>query len=72
MIIEINGKKIITEPNACILYSPDEPQLFYNEKNDIIHNWMHFSADAFDLIKSFRIPQNPVEGRNPSFVSAVP
>lgn len=60
MIIEINGKKIITEPNACILYSPDEPQLFYNEKNDIIHNWMHFSADAFDLIKSFCIPQNEI------------
>ena len=60
MTVEINGEKITTEPNACILYPPDAPQLFYSEKNDIIHNWMHFSADAFDFIDFLGIPQNKI------------
>lgn len=60
MTVEINGVKIITEPNACILYSPDTPQLFYSEKVNITHNWMHFSADAKNLIKKFNIPENKI------------
>ena len=60
MTVELNGKTIVTEPNACILYSPDEPQIFFSEKIDITHNWMHFSADAAPLIKMFGIPENTI------------
>ncbi|MBE6761378.1 MAG: helix-turn-helix domain-containing protein [Ruminococcaceae bacterium] len=60
MTIEICGETVVTEPNACILYSPDVPQLFYSEKNDIIHNWMHFSADLRDVINRFNIPENKI------------
>lgn len=70
MTVELNGKTIVTEPNACILYSPDTPQLFYSEKNDIIHNWMHFSADAEDLIRAFNISENEIVYPNESkFIS---
>lgn len=58
--IELNGEIIETEPNACILYSPHFPQTFYSEKFDIIHNWMHFTADAIEVINKFKIPVNKV------------
>ncbi len=60
MTVEMNGKKITTEPNACILYSPDIPQFFYSEKADITHNWMHFTADAAPLLSKFNIPLNKI------------
>ena len=70
MTVEIDGERIITEPNACILYSPDCPQIFYSEKNNITHNWMHFSADAIALIKVFNIPENKIIYPNESkFIS---
>lgn len=70
MTIEIDGKTIVTEPNACILYSPGVPQLFYSEKTDITHNWMHFSADLRDVINEFNIPENKIIYLNESkFIS---
>ena len=70
MTIELKGKIIITEPNACILYSPNTPQFFYSEKTDITHNWMHFSADAEALIRAFNIPENEIMYPNDSrFIS---
>lgn len=60
MTVELNGEKITTEPNACILFSPDTPQLFYSEKINITHNWMHFSPDADKIISKFNIPENQI------------
>ena len=58
--VELDGQTIITEPNACILFSPKMPQFFYSKNKDITHNWMHFTPDAADLISKYEIPENRI------------
>lgn len=60
MEIVLKGEHIVTEPNSCIFFSPDEPQLFYSKNADITHNWMHFSPDAAELLAYFGIPENKI------------
>lgn len=60
MTVELEGQTIITEPNACILFSPKTPQFFCSENKDITHNWMHFTPDAADLILKYEIPENRI------------
>lgn len=60
MTFVINGEKVITEPGACIFFSPDEPQLFYSETTDISHNWMHFSPECKPLLEKFNLPVNQI------------
>lgn len=60
MTVELDGQTIITEPNACILFSPKTPQFFYSKNLDITHNWMHFTPDTADLISKYEIPENRI------------
>lgn len=42
--IWINGERIHTRPNACIMYNIDTPQKFYSEQQ-LFHDWIHFEGD---------------------------
>lgn len=55
--IELGGRKITTTTDACILFSPNEPQWFYCSQN-LIHNWFHATPEFSELIEKFNIPQN--------------
>lgn len=46
--IKINGRKIITEPHAIILYKPETPQ-YYKSYEPLIHDWFHFVGE-FDSL----------------------
>ncbi len=41
--IFLDGKTVVTEPHAVILYRPGTPQYFISREN-LIHDWFHFSA----------------------------
>lgn len=41
MDICVGNKIIRTQPHACILFSPNVPQLFFWHQN-VVHDWMHF------------------------------
>lgn len=44
----VHGKKIQTEPHACIVYPAGEPQFFYSEQ-PLTHDWIHFTGDTETL-----------------------
>lgn len=60
MHIEMEGKIITTEPNACIIFVPNAPQYFYNNDTSITHNWMHFKGDYAKLLDKYNIPLNTI------------
>ena len=41
----VDGKLIITEPHACILYAPGTMQ-FYKSIGPLLHDWFHFSSNT--------------------------
>lgn len=47
------------KPNSCIIYTPDCPQLYYNEKSGFVNHWVHFTNDnAEPFFKNIQIPMN--------------
>ena len=48
MTVKINGKTVVTEPHACIVYQPSFPQFFCSDM-PIQHDWIHF----YDIDKNF-------------------
>ncbi len=57
--LELQGKKVLARPGACIFYTPEAPQFFYARK-DIIHNWMHTDESIAPWLKEYGIPVNRV------------
>lgn len=53
------GKRVSVKPGGCIFYPPDAPQWFKSDCN-LIHNWIHFSADIGTEIANLGLPQNEV------------
>ncbi len=47
--IIINGKKIMTEPHAVILYNPSTPE-YYKSYEPLLHDWFHFKGNNDNLI----------------------
>ena len=67
--IEINGKKIVTKPHACILYEEGVPQRFYSP-GPLLHDWMHLPPACKEEIKSFHVPFNRlVYPAGPGFIT---
>lgn len=53
----VNGKTIITAPDACIFYAADTPQWF-RSLGPLRHNWMHMTGDLSTSLKALGIPVN--------------
>ena len=57
MRFSMNGEDIISEPHACLLFSPGTPQFFFSDIA-IIHDWIHISCTEKTAFSSFGIPEN--------------
>lgn len=57
--LEIDGKRIITKPNACILSAPGAPRGFYFNQ-DTTMNWIHAYPEIRPLLDKYDIPLNRV------------
>lgn len=45
--------------NSCIIYTPDCPQLYYNEKAGFVNHWVHFTNECAEtFFKNIQIPLN--------------
>ena len=55
----IDGNAITTEPFALILFEPDYPQYYSNQRDGFINDWFHFTSDDFiDLLSTLELPLN--------------
>lgn len=43
--IKIDGKTILTQPNAMILFEPKYPQYYTNPDGGFVNDWIHFDFD---------------------------
>lgn len=57
--MEINGKRIVTKPNACIFSAPGAPRGFYFNQ-DTTMNWIHAFPEIEPLLEKYGIPLNQV------------
>ena len=57
--IEVDGKRFMTRPNACIFSKPKEPRGFYFVE-DTTMNWIHAYTDIEPLLETYNIPLNTV------------
>ncbi len=68
--ITINGEKITTRPDACIIYNRKTPQ-FFRCDGAIIHDWFHFSCDN-DPVAEYGLSRDTVYyPSNPDFISPI-
>lgn len=69
--MEIDGKRIRTEPNACIFSKPKAPRGFYFTE-DTTMNWIHAYPAIAPLLEKYEIPLNTVFYlRNTGFISDI-
>ena len=69
--VEIDGQRIKTKPNACILSEPMQPRGFYFPEGAVL-NWTHMKKSVLPLIQEFDIPVNCVlYPDNPEKLSAL-
>lgn len=69
--VEIDGKRIKTKPNACILSAPMQPRWLHFPCRAVM-NWTHQKKDVLPLIEGYNIPLNCVfYPDNPEEISAV-
>jgi len=57
--IEIEGKRFLTKPNACIFSKPKQPRGFYFVE-DTTMNWIHAHTEIEPLLEKYNIPLNTV------------
>ena len=57
--MEVDGKRFITKPNACIFSKPCAPRGFYFTE-DTTMNWIHAHREIEPLLEQYRIPLNTV------------
>lgn len=55
--MEYNGRRIITEPHAVILYEPGVLQ-FFESSTPIVHDWIHFRGDISQMLQSCGLEAN--------------
>lgn len=46
----VGGKKVITEPNACVVFPAGQVQYFFS-KSPLTHDWFHFMGDVEEIRK---------------------
>ena len=57
--IEVDGKRFLTKPNACIFSEPKASRGFYFVE-DTTMNWIHAYTEIEPLLEKYRIPLNTV------------
>lgn len=55
MQIRLHGGDILTEPHACILFSPHTPQSL-GSTSFIIHDWMHITGAVSERAAAYGVP----------------
>jgi len=60
VIVSTNGADIITENNACILYTPGHRQEYRNYKGLLINDYLTFTTNTHDYPSRFNLPENYV------------
>lgn len=59
--IQQQHQLVTTEPNACILYTPDCPQWFHSPNHELQHHWFHFTCDEMPrLLTQWEFPYNQI------------
>lgn len=57
--LTVNDEEVLTGANACIFYAPKTPQ-FFQSVGPLVHDWMHFTADASALLRQYDIEENKI------------
>ena len=57
--LEIDGVRVCTEPNACILSLPKQKRGFYFTQATRM-NWFHAYPEISELVEKYKIPVNQV------------
>ena len=66
------GEMLITKPDACIIFSPDTPQKFYNDTHDMVHDWIHITGDAAEALDSYGLrPDRIYYPENCGFITEI-
>lgn len=60
MIITINGQKIETQANACILYTPGTPQIYWGRDRQFENDYIRFVPENTSYFNDFQIPFNEI------------
>ncbi len=53
------NEHIITKPNACIVFSPEEPEWFCSHI-PLVHNWMHLTGDVARNLSRYGLSTNTI------------
>ncbi len=59
IIIEIDGQKVVTKPNACIFSRPGAVRNFHFTKDSTM-NWIHANPDIAPLLEKYEIPLDTI------------
>ncbi len=54
-----DNRKIVTQPHAVIIYTPEKPQ-YFKSNEPLIHDWMHFEGDISESVGIEDLPLNTV------------
>lgn len=66
----VNNEEIIAHPGTCILYSPNEPQKFYVDKNRLNHDYIDFILEDESLLHRINFPINtPFNPKDSAYIS---
>ena len=68
--IVINNIETIVHPGTCILYTPNEAQKFYVDKNRLNHDYIDFILEDINFFKRINFPLNtPFNPKDSTFIS---
>lgn len=56
MVITLYGKQIETQANACILYRPGTPQIYWCKNNEFENDYIKFLPADMTFFNNFQIP----------------
>ena len=56
MVITLDGKQIETQANACILYKPGTPQIYWCKNNEFENDYIKFLPADMTFFNDFQIP----------------
>lgn len=60
MVITLNGKQVETQANACILYSPETPQIYWGRNGVFENDYIRFLPEDAEFFNDFQIPFNEI------------
>ena len=60
MLITLNGRQIETQPNACILYRPGTPQIYWGRNGEFENDYIRFIPEDESYFNDFSIPLDEV------------